>query len=251
LYNFVWHELCDWYLEAIKPTLYGRQGPDQQEATMGVLWFTLRDTLVLLHPFMPFVTEEIWHKLPGTKGSVMRAEFPDTTVYADLDPDSRESVAQMEKLTAIISAIRNIRGEMNMPPSLELQVALHAQPSATRQMLTAHQDLIVNLARLKALEISEPGAKPQSAATAVIDDTTIFVFLEGTIDFAQEIERLEKEIAKIDGELQTFAKKLANASFLNKAPAEVVDKVRSRNETLTAKSDKLRATLTKIRSFSV
>ena len=119
------------------------------------------------------------------------------------------------------------------------------------EIMEARTDLIVNLARLKALEISEPGAKPQSAATAVIGDTTIFVFLEGTIDFAQEIERLEKEIAKIDGELQTAAKKLANASFLSKAPAEVVNKVRSRSETLTAKSDKLRATLTKIRSFNV
>ncbi len=157
LYNFVWHELCDWYLEAIKPALYGRQGPDQQEATMGVLWFTLRDTLVLLHPFMPFVTEEIWHKLPGVTGSIMQAEFPTAKAYADVVQDNFAAVAHMEKLTGIISGIRNIRGEMNIPPSLELEVALQAHASETRQVLDAHQDLIVNLARLKSLAISEPG----------------------------------------------------------------------------------------------
>jgi len=251
LYNFVWHELCDWYLEAIKPTLYGRQGPDQQMATMGVLWFTLRDTLVLLHPFMPFVTEEIWHKLPGTTGSIMHAEFPTKNAYAGVVQKNPEAVAHMEKLTGIISGIRNIRGEMNIPPSLELEVALQAQASDTRQVLNAHQDLIVNLARLKALTISEPGAKPQSAATAVIGDTTVFVYLEGIIDFAKEAERLEKEITKLDNELKGVAKKLANDKFLSKAPAEVVAKVQTKHAALTTKLEKLQATLNKIKSLKV
>jgi len=250
LYNFVWHELCDWYLEAIKPALYGHQGPDRQEATMGVLWYALRDTLVLLHPFMPFVTEEIWHKLPGTDGSIMQAEFPTAAAYAKVVQDNPEAVAHMEKLTGIISGIRNIRGEMNIPPSSELEVVLQAQASGTRQVLDAHQDLIVNLARLKSLTISEPGDKPQSAATSVIGDTTAFVFLEGIIDFAKEAERLEKEIIKLENDLNGITKKLTNDNFMSKAPAEVVAKVQTRNGALTTKLEKLQATLNKIKSFN-
>jgi valyl-tRNA synthetase len=155
----------------------------------------------------------------------------------------------MEKITGIISGIRNIRGEMNIPPSLELEVALQEQASGARKVFDAHQDLIINLARLKTLTISEPGAKPKSAATAVIGDTTVFVFLEGIIDFAKEAERLEKEIAKLEGELNGIAKKLANEKFLSKAPAEVVAKVQTRNGALTTKLEKLQATLNKIKSF--
>jgi valyl-tRNA synthetase len=251
LYNFVWHELCDWYLEAIKPILYGRQGLDQQNATMAVLWFVLRDTLVLLHPFMPFVTEEIWHKLPGAQGSIMQADFPTGAVYAEAVNADPAAVTQMDKLTAIISGIRNIRGEMNIPPSAALEVTLQTQASATRTSLTAQQDLIVNLARLKTLTISASGPKPQSAATAVVDDTTLFVRLEGIIDFAKEAGRLEKEITKLDSELNTVTQKLNNTNFMTKAPADVVKKVQNRHAEVSAKLEKLQSTLDKLSSLKV
>lgn len=127
VYQFVWHEFCDWYLEAIKPVLYGNEGQEKKDATTRVLWRVLRDTLVLLHPFMPFVTEEIWHKLPGTEGSVMKAVFPSDTPDAADVAYNAEAESEMELVIGIITGIRNIRGEMNISPSLALEVLVQSQ----------------------------------------------------------------------------------------------------------------------------
>jgi valyl-tRNA synthetase len=139
LYKFVWHEFCDWYLEAIKPILYGDAEQVQKEATMSVLWRVLKDTLILLHPFTPFITEEIWHKLPGTQGSIMTAVFPlddrDSAVLKrDIDTEST-----MDLIMGIISAIRNIRGEMNISPSLFLTVSVLASEESTGETIRRHQ----------------------------------------------------------------------------------------------------------------
>jgi len=135
LYKFVWHEFCDWYLEAIKPTLYGKEGQSRQQATLSVLWRVLHDTLVLLHPFVPFITEEIWHKLPGTQGSIMNAAFP---LYSDNDVGiqrDEEAESHMSLISGIITGIRNIRGEMNISPSLSLAVSAHSQNESTNKTI--------------------------------------------------------------------------------------------------------------------
>ncbi|MBT8370398.1 MAG: valine--tRNA ligase, partial [Deltaproteobacteria bacterium] len=119
LYNFVWHEFCDWYLEAVKPALYDKEGQEAKEATQAVLWWVLRDTLVLLHSFIPFVTEEIWHHMPGTNGSIMKATFPAASVDTDAH---QESESRMGIIMDVITGIRNVRGEMNIAPSLALKV---------------------------------------------------------------------------------------------------------------------------------
>jgi len=251
LYKFVWHEFCDWYLEAIKPTLYGQEGQSRQQATLSVLWRVLHDTLVLLHPFVPFITEEIWHKLPGTQGSIMKAPFP---LYADNDDGiqrDEEAESNMSLISGIITGIRNIRGEMNISPSLSLAVSAQSQDESTKKTIQQYRNMIINLARLKSLSVGNAVERPKSAATAVVNDATIFVSLEGIVDFAKEIERLEKEINKLTNELAMVSKKLNNEDFLSKAPAPVVEKVKIKNDLLVEKQEKLLANLDKIKKLEV
>ena len=249
LYNFVWHEFCDWYLEAIKPTLYGKEGQSRQQATISVLWRVLHDTLVLLHPFVPFITEEIWHKLPGTQGSIMKAEFPS---YTDNDygiQRDKEAELNMSLISGIITGIRNIRGEMNISPSLSLAVSAQSQDQSTKKTIQQYQNMIINLARLKSLSVGNEVERPKSAATAVVNDATIFVSLEGIVDFAKEIERLEKEINKLSSESAMVSKKLNNEEFLSKAPAPVVEKVKAKHDLLVEKQQKLLSNLDKIKEL--
>jgi len=147
----------------------------------------------------------------------------------------------------VITGIRNVRGEMNIAPSLALQVQVQSEDDQARQIITAHRDLIINLARLDSLSVAEPGAKPKSSATAVISRASIYVSLEGIIDFAKETGRLEKELKKLDAELTTVAKKLENEGFLSKAPADVIEKVRQKQSDLLEKQQKIQTNLDKIK----
>ena len=244
VYNFVWHEFCDWYLEAIKPALYGKKGLETSEATRAVLWRVLRDTLVLLHPFIPFVTEEIWHHMPATHGSIMLAAHPADAAKTFQYP---ESETEMALLVEVITGIRNVRGEMSIAPSLSLQVQVQSEDEKTRQIITNHQDLIVNLARLDSLAVENIGPRLKSSATAVVNGASIFVSLEGIIDFDKETARLEKGIKKLAAELATVAKKLGNEGFLNKAPADVIEKVRQKQSALFEKQQKIQTNLDKIK----
>jgi valyl-tRNA synthetase len=244
IYNFVWHEFCDWYLEAIKPALYENEGPEKMETTRAVLWRVLRDTLVLLHPFIPFVTEEIWHHMPGTDGSIMKAAHPADAAQTSSYP---ESEAEMALLMEVITGIRNVRGQMNIAPSLSLQVQVQSDDEQTRQIITRQQGLIINLAKLDSLTVEKLGQRPKSSATAVVSRASIFVSLEGIIDFAKETNRLEKEIKKLATELATVAKKLGNEGFLSKAPADVIEKVRQKQSALLEKQEKIQTNLDKIK----
>jgi valyl-tRNA synthetase len=249
LYNFVWHEFCDWYLEAIKPALYDKEGPQAKETTRAALWRVLRDTLVLLHPFIPFVTEEIWHHMPGTNGSIMKAEYPAQQLNAANTALLRDSESKMAALMHIITGVRNVRGEMNISPTQTLQVLIQSEDENTRDILDAHQDLIINLARLGSLEIQNAGQRPKSSATAVVNNASIFVLLEGVIDIAKESKRLEKEIKKLTAELATVSNKLNNEGFLSKAPADVVEKVREKQGTLLEKQHKIQTNLDRIKEM--
>ena len=247
LYNFVWHEFCDWYLEAVKPALYEKDGPERKAASLGALWRVLRDTLVLLHPFMPFVTEELWHRLPGTEGSIMKASYPSDGSQDSGTLVNEAAEGKMELLIDIISGIRNVRGEMNIAPSLALEAVIQSADTETRETIEQFQDIIINLARLKSLSVGDMGQRPPSSATAVVEKATIFVSLEGIVDFSKEAVRLEKEINKLAKELTGISKKLSNENFLNKAPADVVDKVKEKQAGLLEKQQKLQATLDKIK----
>ena len=249
IYKFVWHEFCDWYLEIIKPTLYAKEKQNERQSTLSVLRRVLHDILLLLHPFMPFVTEEIWHKLPGTEGSIMKAAFPATSSDYLITEKDPEAESKMEVITEIISGIRNIRGEMNIAPSLTLEASVQSQDELKIETIKQYQDIIINLARLKSFSASESAIKPKSSATAIVNGASIFVSLEGIIDFAKEAGRLEKEINKLTKELSAVSNKLSNENFLNKAPADVVKKVKEKNAAFLEKQQKLQANLEKIKEF--
>jgi len=214
---------------------------------LNVLYRVLKDTIVILHPLMPFVTEEIWHKLPGTAGSIMQAAYPDSDIGGVVRDDRAE--ADMHLVMGIITGIRNIRGEMNIAPSMELAVQVQSPDDTQRETLAAYTDLICNLARTASLEISAPADKPKTSAAVIVEGATVLVNLEGIIDFAMEAARLDKEIAKIDKELQGVSNKLSNDGFLGKAPAEVIEKVRAKQRVLTEKQEKLQASKERLKGM--
>jgi valyl-tRNA synthetase len=209
----------------------------------------MHDTLIVLHPFMPFVTEEIWHKMPGTQGSIMKAVFP--ADGKSLPEISTENAAESEMnlLIELISAVRNIRGEMNIPPSINLTASVQTGDSKIKSVIERHREIIINLAKLSAFSINESAARPKSSATAVVGGATLFVPLEGIIDFDKETMRLEKEINKLLKELKAVSKKLENENFLNKAPREVVEQVRAKHSGLEEKQQKLQSNLERIREI--
>jgi valyl-tRNA synthetase len=248
-YQFVWHEFCDWYLEAIKPTLYDDSSGPAQTATKQVLWTVLRDILVLLHPFAPFVTEEIWEKLPGTQGSIMKAAYPKPGDYVHAPELLDEAKTKMSLVMELITGIRNIRGEMNINPSAKLDAAVVSDRSAVQETVETHGGLITHLARLNSLRVQKNENQSATSATAIVTDAIILVELEGVVDFAQEAQRLEKEIGKLAKELSGIDKKLSNQGFLSKAPEQVVTEVREKQALLSEKREKLSTTLDKVKSF--
>ena len=202
-------------------------------------------TLVLLHPFAPFVTEEIWHSLPGTEGSIMKASWPGK-IQPGNDPAAEK---QMQTVMAVITGIRNVRGEMNISPSTALTVAVHPEDPQIGTVVENNSELIVSLARLKGIAVDAGLERPKAAATVLVGGATVYVLLEGIIDFAQEQARLKKEIGKLAKELTGMNKKLGNEDFLSKAPADVVAGVREKHAARLEKQHALEATLTRIKSM--
>ena len=181
----------------------------------------------------------------------MQAVFPSDDHSATnwkIDPDAE---SKMALLIGVISGIRNIRGEMNISPSLPLDVSVQSDLKSTRETIDRHKEMIISLARLKSIDIEPVGIRPKSAATAVVDDATVFVLLEGIIDFSKEIKRLGKKINKVTNELTDISKKLRNEDFLGKAPTHVVEKVKERHRAMLEKQEKLQSNLDKIKEFEV
>jgi valyl-tRNA synthetase len=249
LYQFIWHEFCDWYIEAIKPVLYGKLGENARESTKGVLWLVLRNTLTILHPFMPFVTEEIRHKLPGTEGSIMTAAYPSKSQDFTVMVEDKNAETEMSLIVDIITGIRNIRGEMNISPSQPLDVKIQARDTTNKEIILTHQDIITDLARLDSLSVHESEKRPKTAAASIVTGAVIYVSLEGIIDFEKETQRLEKEINKLSKELISASKKLHNEDFLKKAPPEVVEKVKEKHDTLCERQHKLKVNLERINAL--
>jgi valyl-tRNA synthetase len=161
-----------------------------------------------------------------------------------------EAESEMSLLIDIITGIRNVRGEMNVSPSLALEATVQSPQAVIRDLALAHQDMILNLAKLKSLTVTPPGGRPKAAATSILKDAVVFVSLEGILDFTKEAERLEKEIHKLTGELASVSRKLNNTDFLKKAPAEVVQKVKEKNGDLVEKQQKLMSNLERIKAMT-
>jgi valyl-tRNA synthetase len=195
---------------------------------------------------MPFVTEEIWQKLPGTEGSIMKADFPDAA-GAVRDEDASN---QMQLLMAIVGAIRNIRGEMGISPGKKVETVMEVPNQTQSDFLNRYEAYIRNLAKVDAISLGASVPKPEGSATAVIGDVQVHVLLKGLIDVKEEKRRLTKETEKIIKELDGLRKKLANQAFLEKAPDEVVEEVRERVEGLTQRMGKVNQNLQILESMS-
>jgi valyl-tRNA synthetase len=237
-YQFVWHELCDWYLEMAKESFYGDDEALKQSAKATVKE-ALMASLKLLHPFMPFVTEEIWHKLPGIESSIMSADFPKKSDF----PEDKDALKEMDLLMEVITGIRNIRGEMNIPPSKSVSIVIDMVGKEESDILNRNMAYIQSLAKVDDASIVSGVPKPEASATAVFGRNQVHVLLKGLIDFEEERKRLRKEIGKIEKDIQASDKKLTNKSFLEKAPADIVAKVKEKVEDLTHKLDKLNQNL--------
>jgi valyl-tRNA synthetase len=246
LYQFTWSEFCDWYLELTKRDLYG-ENPVRKAVAQYVLWYTLDHLLRLLHPFMPFITEEIWQALPGAKTvpSIMLADYPVPCQYRE----HPEAAGRMEQVMAVISGIRNIRGEMEVPPSKEIAVILSCASEESRLLMKHNESSIMGLARVGDLAIGIGVDKPEDASIQVAGDVRIFVPLKGLVDVAAEEERLLKEIGKIAKDIEIFSKKLENPAFVDRAPADIVAKEREKLAEVTAKKALLEESLEKIRKL--
>ena len=233
VYKFIWNEYCDWYIELTKSKLTG-SGPERK-AAQNVLIHVLDSALKLLHPFMPFITEEIWQKLPQDGKSIMVSEFPE---YRESQTD--EAVEkEMEVIMEIITGIRNIRGEMNLNPGLKLKALIRTQNTEIQKTLKEHGEYIRELARVEQLETGSNIEKPKVAASSVLGEMDLIVPLEGMMDFREERNRVEKELKKIEKDLIFLDKKLSNPNFVKKAPAEVIEKDELRKASLSEKQAKL------------
>jgi len=238
LYQFFWHEFCDWYLEMIKERLYGEDSERRQRARKELVR-VLDESLRLLHPVMPFITEEIYQHIPGHGESIMTAPFPEVQPARD-DPEAEE---EMSLVMDVVTRIRNIRGEMNIPPGKGLRPLIRAGDEVSASVLRKQSGYILSLTRSRDLQIGTGLTRPPSSATAVGDRFEVFVPLEGLIDFDEERTRLIKSLQKVQKEITVVSRKLANESFIAKAPSEVVEKERSKREELLAREKKIEAGL--------
>jgi len=248
LYQFIWHEFCDWFLETAKPALYEKEGVQRRDCARSVLAKVLKDILIMLHPFMPFVTEEIYHILPATEGSVMGASYPysEETYKTDRDESVEKDV---EFIFGLISGIRNIRSEMNIQPSMKIKVLAYTDDEREKIVIAENKAIIVNLASLESFYFCKADNIPTSSASSVTGNTTCFVSLEGVIDFDKEIKRLEKDLEKNTKELLSIQKRLNNDSFLDKAPDQVIEKVKNQHSDLEEKNTKLKENLNRIQEM--
>ncbi|MEZ4598557.1 MAG: valine--tRNA ligase [Syntrophotaleaceae bacterium] len=243
LYAFTWHEFCDWYIELIKDDLYGEDA-QRRHTSQAVLFTVLEQLLRLLHPFMPFVTEEIWQVLPGGRPapSIMVADY--VTPLAVM-PD-REKAEKMILIMEVIKGIRNIRGEMNVPPGKKIAAVLDCRSPESVALLQAGEGYVRSLAKVDDMQYGLGMTRPAQAATQVAGDVEILLPFAGMIDVAEEQKRLQKEIAKIEKDVTMFSSKLNNESFVAKAPADVLEKNRAKLQEAQDKLQILQESLAKI-----
>jgi valyl-tRNA synthetase len=230
VYQFLWHEYCDWYLEIAKRSLYQPESPAARAVTQRTLVEVLETTLRLLHPFMPFISEELWQRLPHTGDSVpaparsiMIAPFPKASRKAR-DPEAERLMAPV---LDVVSAIRTIRSESRISPAVELAVTVRPASPAVATSLVSSAGIIGGLARA-AITVAADGARPASSAMATTPSGDVLVRLEGVVDFDAERQRLRKEIEKARKEIAFLEGKLGRPEFVERAPAEVVERERAR-----------------------
>ncbi|MBM7572014.1 valine--tRNA ligase [Aquibacillus albus] len=243
LYNFIWDEFCDWYIEMAKLPLYG-ENEDEKHTTRSVLAYVLDNIMRMLHPFMPFVTEEIWQQLPHEGSSITRAEWP--KIRQDLH-DS-EAAEEMKRLVEIIRSVRNIRAEVNTPMSKQIQLLIQAKDDKVVEQLSENRHYLEKFCNPSTLTIATDVVAPEKAMSAVITGAEIYLPLEGLIDVDKEIERLNNELEKWSKEVNRVQKKLSNEGFVKKAPEKVVEEERQKEKDYLDKRAKVEARIKELQS---
>ena len=238
LYNFIWNDLCDWYIEMAKEDFYGKDR-SLKHNTQNILCYVLDQTLRLLHPIMPFVTEEIWLAMPHDGTSLVTAAYP----QEHTEFENKEAEKGMDNLIELIKAVRNIRADANAPLSSPIDIQIKTTLPETQSIFESNQDYIERFCHPESLQISADIKAPTLAMTAVISGAEVYIPLAGLIDLNQEVERLQKEIDKLESEVSRGEKKLSNQGFVNNAPSQVVDEEK---EKLTGYKEKLSATQSRL-----
>jgi valyl-tRNA synthetase len=244
VYRFVWNVFCDWYLELAKPVLTGPDGAAKAETRAMTAW-TLDEILKLLHPFMPFVTEELWtvtaEQGPKREHLLIRAAWPQ---HEGLEDAAAE--AEIGWLIDLVTAVRSVRAEMNIAPAMFTPLTLIGASAATRSRAERWADFIRRLARLSNIGFAD--AASAGAIQLVVRGETAALPLKGLIDVAAEQARLTKEMSKVDADIKRVDAKLGNADFLARAPEEVVDGEREKREEALARRSKIAEALERVRS---
>lgn len=246
LYEFIWNEFCDWYIEMAKSRLYSKEDAAARYTAQHTLSAILKGTLELLHPFMPFITEEIWQHLPHEGKSVMVAAWPQAQKSAIDEQAERE----MESLTEVIKTIRNMRAEMNVPIGKKTEAILQVATPEQSRLFTENTGFLHQLASVMPVTVQPVSdTKPEQAATAVAGGVEIYLPLKGLIDIDKEVIRLEKELENLNKEVERLNGKLNNPGFIAKAPAQVIEAEREKLKDYEEKRDVVRERLAFLRTL--
>lgn len=250
IYDFVWHEYCDWYLELCKPVFWDKNSSAAQlKGTRRTLIRVLDALLRLAHPIMPFITEEIWQRIKPLVGkggdTIMLESYP----AVDDALINKEAEATIDWLQAVILAVRNIRGEMNISPAVALPIYLQQGSKSDKALLASCKHLLIKLAKLDAVHWLDDSAEAPLSATQLVGNMKVLVPMAGFIDTDKEIARLSKEIEKLDNEQNKLAARLGNENFVKNAPAKVVEEGRQKLAEFQTALNNLQQQLEKIRSL--
>lgn len=242
LYNFIWDDLCDWYIEFAKLSLYGADAAAKAK-TQSVLAYVLDRTLRLIHPFMPFITEEIWQHLPHQGDTITLAEWP------KYEPalENPQAVAEMNLLMDVIRAVRNIRAEVNVPMSKKVELIIKAGGQETLDIISRNDNYIGRFCNTSSFEAGLAPQTPDKVMSAVVAGAELLLPLSGLIDIEQEIARLEKEVQTLNSEVERVEKKLGNQGFVAKAPAKVIEEERAKQADYSDRREKVLARIAELR----
>jgi valyl-tRNA synthetase len=241
VYAFLWGELADWYLELIKPRLYGDAGEASRRAARVTLATVLDDALRLLHPLMPFISESVWQRLPRLEAdpqSIMIASWPEpVAAWDDAGAEMR-----VEELQEVIGAVRNIRAEYGVQPGARIPLRVASAPARLKEVLDGAPRALRDLARVEAVEYR--GAGGEVGASAVLrSGAELFIPLSELVDLGRERARLSAELDRLERQLAATERQLANESFVSRAPAAVVEREREKVKSYAEQRDKVAATL--------
>lgn len=242
LYNFIWDDLCDWYIEFAKLSLYGADAAAKAK-TQSVLAYVLDRTLRLIHPFMPFITEEIWQHLPHQGDTITLAEWP----KYDSALENPQAVAEMNLLMDVIRAVRNIRAEVNVPMSKKVELIIKAGGQETLDIISRNDNYIGRFCNTSSFEAGLAPQTPDKVMSAVVTGAELLLPLSGLIDIEQEIARLEKEVQTLNSEVERVEKKLGNQGFVAKAPAKVIEEERAKQADYSDRREKVLARIAELR----